>query len=104
MSNKNINFNEFNIRFRFSAFAKEDIPANEVITLYNGYIFAGEGIHAYNNKTKKDLQLEDLPPTDPKVWAVTKYHGSVPECRATITIPHYLGALSDYKASLGHKV
>lgn len=93
-----------NFSIHLRAFAKEDIPAGEVITLYNGYIFDAEQIQIFNNETKKRFDIDNLPKEDPLHWMITKYHGSVPECSATITIPHDLGALFTYRATLGHKV
>ena len=89
----------------FSAFAKIDIPAYTTITLYSGYKLSRNETEQFNYEAFKLLDVKnETDVKDPQRWIATKYHGGVQECGFTITIPHWLGATSHYRATLGHKL
>ena len=84
------------------AFAKVDIPPLTPITLYSGLFFRTDELNKYNDKGIREEFL-DKGLADDK-WKFTKYHGSVPECGFSITIPWNRASLDQYRAALGHKL
>ena len=85
-----------------SAFAIRDIRKGIPITLYSGLHMTNQEQVIFDAAEK--VGREHFTEEDDELYFPTKYHGSVPECRFTITIPWRQGSLNHFRATLGHKL
>ena len=88
--------------FYCRAFAITNIPKDTPIALYSGLHLTEEQLRIF--KAASLLGRETYTRDDDEKYVPTKYLGKVSECDLTINIPWQRGSLSDYRATLGHKL
>lgn len=75
------------------------------MALYSGMVYTDSEISAHNDEQRRQYLAVPGNSKD-DLWKLTKYQGSVGECKFSISLPHDErgSALSSYCATLGHKV